>query len=161
MRALFAALALAGCAGVARASEPLAALAFFEGCWVGAFEGSEIRDERCFTPMQGGQQWRDTHNVVGTGYGGETIYAWDAAERHLDIAYYANDGGLMRGAGVLTADGFELPEARYVGADGGVQNLRTRYVRTAEGFEAITERMHGGVWQPFMRIAYTRSAMQR
>lgn len=160
MRALFAALALAGCASVARADEPLAAMVFFEGCWVGAFEGSEIRDERCFTPMHGGRQWRDTHEVVATGYGGETIYAWDAAMHRIDIAYYANDGGLMRGAGTLTADGFALAEARYVGADGGEQSLRSRYVRVGEGFEAITERAESGVWRPFMRITYRRTVTQ-
>lgn len=133
-------------------------MAYFEGCWIGAFDGGDLRDERCFTPMQGGKQWRDTHNVVGTGYGGETIYAWDAAARRLDIAYYANDGGLMRGVAMLTPEGFDLSEARYVGADGGEQRLRSRYVRTAQGFDAITEREEGGVWRPFMRIRYVRSA---
>ncbi|GAM99590.1 hypothetical protein U91I_03244 [alpha proteobacterium U9-1i] len=161
MRALLAALALAGCASVARADEPLAAMAFFEGCWVGAFEGAgELRDARCFSPMQGGKQWRDTHEVVGTGYGGETIYAWDADAGRIDIAYYANDGGLMRGAATSNAAGFDVSDARYVGADGSVQRLRSRYVRTTQGFETITEREEGGVWRPFMRIAYTRRAAE-
>jgi len=132
MRGLLFALALTACAAPARAGDRLDALRAFEGCWVGAFAASEgLRDERCFAPMQDGRQWRDTHAVVGAGYGGETIYAWDAELGRIDVSYFASDGALMRGHAVAARGGLDFPDGRYVGADGIVQRLRSRWRMSA------------------------------
>jgi hypothetical protein len=157
LKRLIAALALGALASAAHAQERLAPLATLEGCWLGSFSGpNQLQDERCFTPIAGGQQWRDVHEVVGVGYGGETIYAWDAAAQRIDVSYYANDGGLMRGYAVVSPEGIAFPEARYVGANGGVQQLRSRWTLGGDGFEVVTERLEDGAWRELMRISYRR-----
>lgn len=160
MRALLLALTLFGCATPARAEDALAPLAFLHGCWVGVFEGGQgLRDERCYAPVLEGRALRDVHTVVGAGYGGETTYVWNAETRRIEVSYIANDGGLMRGhveaddAGVLW-----VRAARYVGADGRVQQLRSHWERAgADAFTVVTEREENGAWAPLMRIAYRRA----
>ncbi|MBI1187223.1 MAG: hypothetical protein GC206_07820 [Alphaproteobacteria bacterium] len=147
----------------ARAESHLDPLAFLHGCWNGAFAGvSALRDERCFTPMNNGAQVRDVHTVVGSSYGGETIYAWDGEQQRIVAIYYANDGGLMHASVRPTADGLEFPDARHVGADGRVIQLRSRWTRLAEDrFRVISERMLDGAWAPFSDIEYVRADADR
>lgn len=161
MRTLLVALALLACAAPARAQEDrLAPLLFLNGCWTGTFEGGSVRDDRCFEPMLDGRALRDRHTVVGVGYGGETIYAWNAETRRIEVTYFANDGGLMTGR-VAEEDGvLWMRDGRYVSPRGDVQNLRSRWVRTAEGFVTETEREDGGEWRPLMRIRYVRAAAE-
>lgn len=157
IRGVVAAVALAAFAVPAQAQTPLQAMAFLEGCWVGSFEGADLRDERCFTPMHGGNQWRDVHEVVGTGYGGETIYAWDAEAGQIVATYYASDGALMRGV-VTTEEGvLVMRDGRYVSPSGEVQHLRSRWIRQGDGFVTETERLEEGGWRPFMRIVFERA----
>jgi hypothetical protein len=158
MRAMVLALAVAACATSVRAEPLQDALRRFDGCWTGAFAGDgNLRDDRCFTRLNSGVQWQDVHTVAGTGYGGVTIYAWDAELRRIDVTYYASDGALMRGYAIAAADGLSIPDARYVGADGAVQHLRSRWrVLDEDHFEVISEREQGGVWSELMRITYAR-----
>lgn len=160
MRALILALALAAGASPARAQNQLDAFQAFEGCWTGVFAGnSELHDSRCFMQVNFGRQWRNVHTVEGTGYGGVTMYAWDAELRRIDVVYYASDGALMRGYAVAESGGLSFPEARYVGADGQVQQLRSHWRFTdADNFEVVTERFQDGAWVELMRIRYARPA---
>lgn len=158
MRALLLALLLTACATSARAEPLRDALQAFDGCWTGAFAGSERRDIRCLTQLNAGQQWKDEHTVEGAGYGGMSIYAWDPELQRIDLTYYASDGALMRGYAVAQPDGLLFPDARYIGADGVVQHLRSRWrITGADAFEAVTEREQGGVWSELMRITYVRA----
>jgi hypothetical protein len=157
---IFVALAVLAWAAPAQAANQLDVFRALEGCWVGTFEDANgLQDERCFTPMQSGKQWRDVHAVVGVGYGGETIYAFDAEADRIVVTYYANDGGLMRGHADVVDGGVDFPDARYVGADGAVQDLRSRWhLMGADRFDIATERREGGVWRLFMRLSYRRAA---
>lgn len=158
MRALLLALALAACATPAQAQEDrLAPLAFLHGCWTGVFDGpGNARDDRCFEPALDGRVLRDRHTVVGVGYGGETLYAWNAETQRIEVSYFANDGGLMTGRVAEEGGVLSVLDARYVSPRGDVQSLRSRWVRTASGFVTETEREEGGVWRPLMRITYVR-----
>lgn len=160
MRAFLMALALAACASPARAQNQLDAFQALEGCWTGVFAGNaELRDSRCFMQVNFGRQWRDVHTVEGTGYGGVTMYAWDAELRRIDVVYYASDGALMRGYAVAENGGLTFPEARYIGADGQVQQLRSRWRFTGDAaFEVVSERFQDGAWIELMRINYARPA---
>jgi hypothetical protein len=159
MRALALSLMLAACATSARADEPLAPLAFLQGCWAGSFDSpGGLQDERCFEPMQGGRFVRDTHTVVGTGYGGESIYAWNAELRRIEVSYFAADGGLMSGVVAEESDGLWLREGRYVGPDGAIQSLRSHWIRNdLDGFTVETHRLEDGEWRQLMRIIYVRA----
>ncbi|MEZ6023508.1 MAG: hypothetical protein R3C16_08910 [Hyphomonadaceae bacterium] len=162
MRALIAALALAACAtpAASQAPSPLAPLAFLEGCWVGVFDGpNPARDERCYAWMHEGRQLRDTHEVIGAGYRGETIYAWDADAQQIVATYFASDGGYMTGVAVEQGGALIMRDGRYVGADGHVLALRSRWLRQGEGFVVETEQQReaGGDWRPLMRITYMRA----
>lgn len=159
MRALALALALISTPACATETPPvdrLAPLAFLEGCWVGAFEGASLRDERCFERGLNGHILRDRHEVVGTGYGGETIYAWNAEAQRIDLTYYANDGSVMTGR-VAEEDGaLSVLDARYI-SDSGVQILRSRWLRSGDSFVVETDRFENGAWSRFMRISYVRA----
>lgn len=158
LRAALFALVLVS-APAAQAQSGVDVFAQIEGCWLGTFDGGEIEDERCITPMNGGRQWRDVHTVVGVGYGGETIYAWDADAGHIAVMYFANDGGLMRARGDVVLGGIDFSDARYVGADGQVQELRSRWrIPAGDRFEVVTERRENGEWRSFMRIEYRRAS---
>ncbi len=160
IRSLCLALALIAapaCATEAPAPDRLAPLTFLEGCWVGTFEGADIRDQRCFERGLNGHILRDRHEVVGTGYGGETIYAWNAEAQRIDVMYYANDGGVMTGRVAEEGGVLSVLDARYV-REGGVQELRSRWVRSGDGFAVETDRLENGTWSRFMRISYVRAA---
>lgn len=153
-------LALAMLSTPARAESELAPLAFLHGCWVGSFDSPDgLTDQRCFEPIMGGRFLRDTHSVVGAGYGGETIYAWNAERRRIEATYYASDGGLMTG---VVADegesGLWLREGRYVGANGALQHLRSRWIRDGnDSFTIETQREENGEWRQMSRIIYRRA----
>lgn len=153
----FALLAAPACATEAPAGDRLAPLAFLEGCWVGTFEGATLRDERCFERALNGHILRDWHEVVGTRYGGETIYAWNAEAQRIDVTYYANDGGMMTGRVAEEGGVLSVVDARYI-SESGVQELRSRWVRSGDAFAVETDRFENGAWVRFMRITYTRTA---
>lgn len=159
IRAMFIALALCACATPAAAQDRLAPLAFLEGCWMGVFDGpGRQRDERCYVRDLNGRLLRDTHTVVGAGYGGVTSYVWNAEMQRIEVFYVANDGGLMTGHVAEEGGVLGVRDARYVGADGHVLNLRSRWERTgAETFVVVTEREENGAWTPLMRISYERA----
>lgn len=157
IRGVLCALALAAYATPARADEDhLAPLAFLNGCWDGTFDGPQhLRDERCFTTILNGHAVRDAHNVLGTGYGGETTYVWNAETQRIEVSYVANDGGLMTGRVEQGADGaLVFLDSRYIGADGHILLLRSRWERQGEGFAVVTEEQLNGAWRPMMRISY-------
>lgn len=158
IRALLFSLAFAACATEVRAGPLEDALQRFDGCWTGVFAGQEgLRDSRCFTRLNFGAQWKDAHTVEGTGYGGVTIYAWDAELGCIDVMYYASDRGFMRGYAIPDADGLVIPDARYVGPDGTAQHLRSRWRMLSEDrFEIVSEQEVDGEWRALMRITYAR-----
>lgn len=161
IRALALSFLLAACATSVRAEEDhLAPLAFLNGCWIGTFEGPQaLHDERCFTTILNGHAVRDTHTVVGAGYGGETTYVWNAETQRIEVSYVANDGGLMLGRVEQGADGvLWMRDGRYVGADGRVLALRSRWERRGDGFAVISEQERDGAWAPLMTITYVRRA---
>jgi hypothetical protein len=152
------AIVLGACVSPARAEDHLAPLAFLEGCWIGAFEGQELQDRRCFAAILNGHAVRDTHTVLGVGYGGETTYVWNAQTQRIEVSYLANDGGLMSGSVALDADGvLRMSDGRYVGADGEVLMLRSHWRRSGEGFTVVTEQQRAGAWAPLMAITYVRA----
>ena len=102
---------------------------------------------------------RDRHEVVGSGYGGETIYAWNAETQRIDVMYYANDGGVMSGRVAEEGGVLSVLDARYI-SEGGVQLLRSRWVRSGDAFAVETDRFENGAWSRFMRIAYVRAAAE-
>lgn len=107
----------------------------------------------------GGRYLRDTHTVRGTGYGGETLYAWNAETQRIEASYFARDGGLMNGIVAEEADGqLWLRDGRYIGVDGAVQHLRSHWIRNADGgFTVETQRLEGDAWRQMMRIIYVRA----
>lgn len=161
IRALALSLALGACATSVRAEEDrLAPLGFLNGCWIGTFDGSQaLQDERCYTTVLYGHMLRDTHTVVGAGYGGETTYVWNAETQRIEVSYVASDGGLMTGRVEQGADGvLWMHDGRYVGADGRVLALRSRWERRGDGFVVISEQQRDGAWAPLMTITYARRA---
>lgn len=163
MRAFLAGLALLVSAPSAIAQERLAPLAFLHGCWIGTFEGpQQLRDERCFATTLDGHLLRDRHSVMGTGYHGETTYFWNAETQRIEVLYVANDGGLMTGRVVEEGGSLWVRDAHYVGADGQVLSLRSRWQQEgADAFVVVTEREENGAWSPFMRIAYERAPTEK
>ena len=157
VRAALLALLLSACASVG-ASARLEPLAFLEGCWIGSFAANpELKDERCFVFEESRNRMRDTHTVVGTGYSGETIYAWDEAASRIGVVYRSSAGGVMTGSVQAGEGGIVIPDVRHVGADGAVQELRSHWRReSAERFTVITDRRENGAWREFMRIVYER-----
>lgn len=152
-----AALALAACSTASRVDAPLDVFREIEGCWVGTFEGGNgLQDQRCIAPLAGGR-WLDTHQVIGAGYGGDTVYAWDAASERIVVDYTANDGGRMSSHGDVVDGGIDFPDATYVGADGEIQALRSRWRFEGDRLEVATERLENGAWVAFMRITYQRT----
>lgn len=152
-------LALAACATGARAEDAMAPFAPLMGCWRGAFESQpDIYDERCFTPMLGGRFVRDVHYVRPTAYAGETIYVADAQAGGFGFTYYAGNGGVARGAGRAIEGGGAFDPHSFVGADGGVQRLRSTWLfEGPDRFVAVSEREQDGEWRPWGRIVYTRA----
>lgn len=163
MRALMFAVACAALfAPPAGAEEnPLAPLDFLQGCWRGTFAGAPaMGDVHCFAPMLGGRFVRDTHAVYGAPapYAGETVYAFDNNARRIVFSYYASDGATSQGYVEATAEGLRFPVDRYVGADGGVLIMRTRWVREgADRYTAITEEQNGSAWRESMRLNFVRA----
>ncbi len=153
IRAVVAALALAACATPAVADDHLAPLAFLNGCWIGAFDQPEgAQDERCYERDLNGYLLRDTHTVLGAGYGGETSYVWNGETQRIEVFYVANDGGFMTGHVVEEGGVLWVRDGHYVGADGHVLNLRSHWERGAdETFVVVTEQEQNGVWAPMMR----------
>lgn len=159
MRALAAAALIAAWTGAAHAEDRLAPLAFLQGCWIGAFaEPEELRDERCATRMYDGAYLRDVHTVVGTDYGGETIYRWNPETQRIELTYYASDGAVLTGHVVEAGEAGALMEGRYLGADGSVQLLRSRWEKAGpDNYTVITETGAEGEWRELMRIAFERA----
>ena len=159
MRALLLAVLLSACATSARVEDPLAPLAFMQGCWIGSFDSPDgLQDERCYQRRDG--QVRDRHTVLGTGYGGETTYVWNAQTQRIEVTYVATDGSRMTGVVRVEEDGqLWLRDGRHVGPDGAVQMLRSRWIpNPGGGFTVDTQREEGGVWRQFMRITYVRAS---
>ena len=159
IRTLICALALASCATPAAAQpiDRLEPLAFLEGCWIGTFESApELRDERCYERGVDGHILRDRHDVIGTGYGGETIYYWNQETRRIEVMYFASDGGRMTGRVAEEGGSLWVLDGRHV-SERGVQELRSRWVRAGDGFAVETDRLEDGAWVRFMRIAYVRA----
>ncbi len=75
------------------------------------------------------------------------------------FAYAASDGGRSNGSVHAVGDTLVFPAHTYIGPDGSEQRLRSTWrLEGADRFVAVTEREEGGVWRPFMRIAYARVA---
>jgi hypothetical protein len=164
IRVLIAALALAACATPAQAQHHLEPFNGISGCYVGTFDGPEgLRDERCFERAFDGRVLRDRHTVVGAGYSGETLYAWNAETQRVEVMYYASDGGLMTGRVSEAPNGsLWLLDGRYVGGDGAVQSLRSRWIMNGEGgFVVETDRFEHGAWVRLMRISYVSAPEAR
>ncbi|HVY86626.1 MAG TPA: hypothetical protein VG943_15940 [Caulobacterales bacterium] len=164
MRALAMSALAALClsAAPAHADEPLATLAFFQGCWRGDFGGQNgVTDDRCFAPMLHGKYVRDTHEVrnAPAPYAGETIYYLDAQTHRIGFTYYASDGGISRGfAEPGEGGGLVFPPGEYVGADGSTLTMRARW--TPDGpdrYVAVAEIEDHGVWREHLRISYRRA----
>jgi hypothetical protein len=140
---------------------PSAQLHGFEGCWRGVFQGeSGVTDIRCFEPMLGGQYMRDTHVVHGGqgAYSGETIYYLDAQTHLLSYAYYASDGGVMRGTASVDEHGVTFPAGQYVDTDGSTLTLRSTWRRDgADRYVAVAEMEDHGQWRPHTTITYVRA----
>jgi hypothetical protein len=162
VRAFFlAAVLFATAASAQTQANPLAPLDFLRGCWRGTFANAPgLTDEHCFAPMLGGRYLRDTHAVRGdaSGYAGESIYAFDYEVRRITHTYYAVDGGTSRGFVDVTPEGLSFPADRYVGGDGVVLNMRTRWVKDGPArFTTITEVQNGAAWTEFMRMTFVRA----
>jgi len=158
MREMLLAVLLSACATSARDEDPLAPLAFMEGCWIGSFDSPDgLQDERCYERRD--DQIRDRHTVLGTGYGGETTYAWNAQRQRIEATYLASDGSRMTGVVRVEDNGqLWLRDGRHVSPDGSVQVLRSRWISTPDGgFTVETQRQENGEWRQFMRIIYVRA----
>jgi hypothetical protein len=164
MRAQLAAVALAAAAFMGQAnadtSDPLAPLAFFQGCWHGAFAGSTtVTDDRCFASMRG-HYVRDTHDVRGApeAYGGETIYYFDPQAHRIAFTYYASDGGIARGFADADGQGLVFPPGQYVGADGSTITIRSTWRPDGpDRYVSVAEFQENGQWREHLRITYTRA----
>lgn len=159
MRAPLLALLVAACATSARAEDAMAPFAPLIGCWRGAFEGNDaIHDERCFEPMFGGRYVRDRHFVRPSDYAGESIYSVNAGRGTSAFTYYASDGGMSSGRWHAEEGALVFDAHTYVGADGETLQMRSRWVFDgADRYVATTEVERDGAWQPWGRIAYTRT----
>jgi hypothetical protein len=140
---------------------PLALLNFFQGCWRGTFQGEgAVTDIRCFQPMLSGQYVRDTH-VVHNGaepYSGEAIYYLDALTHQLSFAYYASDGGVMRGTGNVDEHGITFPPSQFVTADGQTLMWRSTWRRDGgDHYVAVAEIEDHGQWRAHSTITYVRA----
>jgi hypothetical protein len=160
MRAVLLSLLLAACATTsARADDAMAPFAPLLGCWSGAFEGNaNIHDERCFETMLGGRYVRDTHAVRPTDYAGETIYFVQPQSGAVAFRYFASDGGGSSGMMRVEAGALVFDAHEYVGADGQSLRMRSRWtIEDAAHFVIQSEVERDGAWQPWGRIAYTRT----
>jgi hypothetical protein len=164
MRALLFALAAGALlsAPAAAGDGPLAQLNFLQGCWHGEFQTEAgVTDTRCFEPMLGGQFVRDTHVVHGgrEAYRGESVYYLDAQTQQLSFTYYASDGGVMHGTGVVNDQGMTFPPAQFITTDGGAMTVRARWRREgADRYVATTEIQDHGQWRTLHTIVYVRTS---
>ena len=77
-------------------TKPFAGMEFLLGhCWQGTFDDGKI-DIHCFEPVYRGALIRDRHEVTG-GYGGETLYNWDADRTLTEYNYWNSAGEVSRG----------------------------------------------------------------
>ncbi|MCW3835338.1 SRPBCC domain-containing protein [Sphingomonas canadensis] len=116
----------------------LAPLDFLAGhCWEGALPNGD-RNRHCFDRQPG--KLRDRHQVFRQGaevYGGETIYAWDAAAGAIGFVY--SSGGKQVGRGHVRAipGGLDFGTADYGSGDGKV-TIATRWMRAGAGaYDAV------------------------
>jgi hypothetical protein len=141
--------------------QPLEPLSFLAGhCWKGAFAGTQITDEHCFTWLYDGKFLRDRHVLrQGPGHaekGGETIYFWDSKSRQIEYLYIERSGGYLRGA--VSGDGANLnfPESIYT-EDGQEQGVRSRWERSGDdAYDVATDFRQGADWSPGFRIHMQR-----
>jgi len=142
------------------ADSPLAALGWLAGsCWMGTFEDGSTRDHVCYDWRYGGTWLRSRHRVLGGAgpYEGETWIGWNSAAGQLEFNYFNSPGGIVRGAIQPTPDGLAFPDET-VEMRGRTTTLRSRWKRDGEDrYEAVTEKLADGEWQPMMRIEFVRS----
>jgi hypothetical protein len=149
-----------GAAAADAPKNPLQPLDFLVGsCWAGDFPKGMGRDTHCFTPVYGGKFVRDTHVLRSKqpDYGGETVYAWDPAQKHIVFWYWSSDGDIDQGTVEPVADGLNFPERHLTKPQELV--MRTHWHRVdADHYEAINERKAVDGWQTMWKVVYQREA---
>ena len=108
--------------------------------------------------MLGERYVRDTHAVRPGDYQGETIYFVQPRSGAVAFRYFASDGGGSSGVMHAEADALVFDAHEYVGADGQILRMRSRWtIEDAQHFVIATEVERDGAWQPWGRIVYTRT----
>lgn len=109
-----------------------APLDFLAGhCWKGTLPTGDA-NIHCFDRSEG--KIRDRHEVLREGkkvYGGETLYAWNPAERRIDYVYTGMGGGEMRGTARRDGEDLDFGTTDHVAKDGTRITITTRWIRVA------------------------------
>ena len=159
------ALALAAAQGpAAPAASPsvraeLEPLQFLVGsCWTGTFPDGKATDTHCFEPVYGGQFIRDHHVVRGgkVPYEGETIHAWDAAQKKLVFTYWASNGSISTGSGEPQLSGeIVFPESNASRA--GETTIKSVWTpKGADSYDVWVTELKDGQWREQWRMTMKR-----
>ncbi len=161
---LLAALLALPAAGLAEGDDAAAWKAHFDPlaplvgkCWIGQFEGTEIRDLQCWEWVHQDRFLRNEHRVTGapSPYSGETFYGWDAETETVRFWYFNSLGGVSKGE-LGEEDGRPVFYESY-GDESQDTHIRSRIdFDGPDRFTMVSEKLVDESWQPFMNIAFTR-----
>lgn len=124
-------------------------------CWMGTFEGSEMRDLHCWEWAVQNRFLRDTHRVLGgeQPYSGETLYGWEGDG--LRFWYFNSLGGVSTGAVASEGERLRFDES-YTDDERRAEIRSYLDIVDADHYNAVSERLVGEEWEPIMSIAFER-----
>lgn len=135
----------------------LVPLEFLVGhCWTGPIAGGTLTDTHCFEWVYDKQSVRDRHVVSSTpAYEGETTYAWDPDSRQMVFRYLSNQGLFLNGHVEQHGDSLVMPSS-YTDSKGQKHELRSIWVRSADGYHAQGFELIDGKWKGDLDVVYRR-----
>ena len=118
----------------------------FKGEFANSTPEKPVTDVIRYERILNGQAIRSMHSLNDGMYGGETIYRWDKDQETIVFHYFTTEGFMTTGTFKLERGRFTAYE-EVAGAAGGVMEVRSTGVFTAERMEVSSEYLKAGEWE--------------
>lgn len=159
MRKVACILLFSAASGAWAAEAPLAQFGWFAdvvgSCWAGTFPDGKTQHTHCYTE-QFGRFIRGT-SVLSIGFQGDSLFAWNGAERRIDYYIWGSDGSHSRQE--ASYDGERLVFPIRSRKDPAKIAFRSAWKRIdANSFEVSREVPDGEGWKTELTVLYRRQA---
>ena len=133
-------------------------------CWIGTFPNGKQTDEHCFEWVFDRKFIRDHHAVRDVAspaakYQGETLYGWDAMEKHLAYWYWNSDGQMITGTVAYEGNDIVFP-GRYDTPKGPV-DLKAVWTPLVDGYRVSQSQRAGSEWTPLWTMTLKATSRDR